>query len=528
MKKCLFVVLILFSFCSVYGVDCDSLLRELDGIIPNRKHYSDDRRQRIATEMRNLEASKSDEDYYGVCRVLYSQYRSYRIDSALWVAERRLMAARNMRSHSKTTSASLNLAESHAHAGNYNEAIAILDTINRRAIEPYHVNYLWNLYVSTYSKLARTALLGSHKLKYEMKSRSYQDSLTSNVGVEDVAYHLIKCEQLLNNGLIDDARQGVEQLRKRFDLDRDASALCLMARIYGKSGAKELEKECFAKAAIVDLQRGIKEYVALTELAKVLFEAGDVERAYAYIKCSLEDASFCNAKNRTSEIMEIMPIINSAVREKEQAHTRRVRTYMIVTLILAGALLAALLIVKKQSNRNSRISRNLDRMNSELTVINERLNKSNAAKEVYINELFAQNSKYIEKLSKFRKSIYRLMATGQYEDVMQLTKSSRIEAEELKEFYSAFDEMFLSLYPNFKRDFNEMIADKYHFDENDKSLSPELRVMALMRLGIEGGSIAGFLHYTPQTVYNYRSTIRSMLVVPKADFDRKIRIIGRS
>ncbi len=528
MRRFLIAISILFVCCSSYGAESDSLLRVLDEIIPQRARYSDERRQRIATELRNLEASENDENCYGICRVLYSQYRSYRIDSALWVAERRLMAARNMHNHSKTTSASLNLAESHAHAGNYNEAIAILDTINRRAVESYHVNYLWNLYVSTYSKLARTAILSSHKLQYEQKSRSYQDSLLAKIGDGDVTYHLILCEQLLNNGLIDDALMKVEQLSQRFDFEHDASALCLMARVYCKSGDKERAKECLAQASIVDIQRGIKEYVSLTELAKVLFEEGDVDRAYAYIKCSLEDASFCNAKNRTSEIMEIMPIINTAAREKEQAYTRRVRTYMIISLILAGALLAALLIVKKQLNRNSQISRNLDRTNADLVEINERLKKSNAAKEVYINELFSRNSVYIEKLSKFRKNIYRLMATGQYEDVMQLTKSSRIESEEMKEFYAAFDEMFLSLYPNFKRDFNTMIAEKYHFDEREKSLSPELRVMALMRLGIDGSSIAEFLHYTPQTVYNYRSTIRGMLVVTKEEFDHKIRIIGRN
>ena len=527
MKRYLLVILFVSVFLLGFGAESDSLLRILDNMIPQRERFSDERRSRIALEMRNLDEAEREEDCYGICRVLYSLYRSYRIDSALWVAERRLMAARNIGSHSKTTSASLNLAESHAHAGNYNEAIAILDTINRSSIEAYHVNYLWNLYVSTYSKLARSAILGSHKLEYEMKSRRYQDSLISKVGQNDATYHLIKCEQLINAGLVDEAQRAVVQMQQRFDLEEDASALCLFARVYGKAGDTEREKISLAKASIVDIERGIKEYVSLTELAKVLFNEGDVDRAYAYIKCSLEDASFCNAKNRTSEIMEVMPIIDTAVREREQAHTRRVRLYMIISLILAGALSVALLIVKRQLKRNTQIRRRLDCSNAELMAINERLKKSNVAKEVYINELFTQNSVYIDKLGKFRKNIYRLMKTGQYDDVVQLTKSSRIESEEIKEFYASFDEMFLSLYPNFKHDFNEMISEEYRFDERDKALSPELRVMALVRLGVESGSIAEFLHYTPQTVYNYRSTIRNMLIVSKEEFERRIRTIGR-
>ena len=527
MRRFLIVSVISTIVAVAHCAEVDSLLNIIDGMIPQREQYSTERRLRIAEEMRNLESVTRDEDRYGICRVLYSQYRSYRIDSALWVAEQRLLAARNMNSHSKATSASLNLAESHAHAGNYSEAVAILDTIDRRSVESYHVNYLWNLYASTYSKMARNAMLSSHKLQYEKASRCYQDSLLQRVNQDDVTYYLLKCEQLINNGLIDEAVKMAERCMQRFDLAGDASALCLFSEIFGKSGDSERQKECLARASIVDLTRGIKEYVSLTELAQVLYHEGDIDRAYCYIKCALEDASFCNAKTRTAEIMEIMPIINTAMREKEQAHTRRVRIYMIVTLILAGALLVALLIVKKQLSRNSQISRRLDLSNAELTTANERLKKSNVAKEMYINELFKQNSVYIDKLSRYRKNIYRLMKTGQYDDVVQLTKSSRLEGDEVKEFYGAFDEMFLSLYPNFIRDFNEMICEEHRMDIDAKSLTPELRVMALMRIGIEGSSIAEFLHYTPQTVYNYRATIRNMLIIPKEEFEKRIRTIGR-
>lgn len=517
----------IFIMLSTIGAESDSLLQILDDIIPQRNRYSDERRERIATELQNLENATSDENRYGICRVLYSQYRSYRIDSALWISEQRLMAARRLGSHSKSISASLNLAESHAHAGNYSDAIAILDTINRNAIEPYHVNYLWNLYAATYKKMARYSVLGYHKLLYEQKSRNYQDSLLSQTDATGSTYSLIRCEQLMHNGLAKEARELANKSRQRFELEDDASALCLLADIYGKSGDEGLKIACLAKAAIIDLQKGIKEYTALTDLALALYQRDDIDRAYSYIKCALEDASFCNAKTRTSEIMEIMPIINSAVREKEQAHTRRVRTYMIVTLILAIALMAALLIVKKQLNRNSQISRNLDKSNAELTDINERLTESNLAKEAYINELFKQCSLYIDKLGKYRKNIYRLMKTGQYDDVLQMTKSSKLESDEMKDFYAAFDEMFLTLYPNFIRDFNTLIAAEHRFDESSRSLTPELRVMALKRIGVPSSNIAKLLHYTPQTVYNYRSTIKTMLIVSKDEFDRQMKEIGR-
>lgn len=55
-------------------------------------------------------------------------------------------------------------------------------------------------------------------------------------------------------------------------------------------------------------------------------------------------------------------------------------------------------------------------------------------------------------------------------------------------------------------------------------LSPELRIYALVRLGITDSSqIAAFLHYSPQTVYNYRFRVRSHARIPREDFPRAVR-----
>jgi len=49
-------------------------------------------------------------------------------------------------------------------------------------------------------------------------------------------------------------------------------------------------------------------------------------------------------------------------------------------------------------------------------------------------------------------------------------------------------------------------------------LTPELRIYALIRLGINDNSkIANFLHYSLQTVYNYRLKMRNKAIVPGKD-----------
>ena len=58
-------------------------------------------------------------------------------------------------------------------------------------------------------------------------------------------------------------------------------------------------------------------------------------------------------------------------------------------------------------------------------------------------------------------------------------------------------------------------------------LTPELRIFALVRLGISDSvKIAEFLHYSPQTIYNYRLKIRNKAKCSKEEFLERISEIG--
>ena len=47
-------------------------------------------------------------------------------------------------------------------------------------------------------------------------------------------------------------------------------------------------------------------------------------------------------------------------------------------------------------------------------------------------------------------------------------------------------------------------------------LTPELRIYALVCMGItDSVSIAEFLHYSPQTIYNYRLRVRHNACIPE-------------
>jgi len=62
---------------------------------------------------------------------------------------------------------------------------------------------------------------------------------------------------------------------------------------------------------------------------------------------------------------------------------------------------------------------------------------------------------------------------------------------------------------------------------SDGALSTELRILAVMRLGItDSGCIASFLNCASATVYTYRTKLRNSALGSRSDFENRVRRIG--
>lgn len=122
----------------------------------------------------------------------------------------------------------------------------------------------------------------------------------------------------------------------------------------------------------------------------------------------------------------------------------------------------------------------------------------------------------------------RKIKTGQLDDLYKTVNSSSFVANELKEFFYMFDSVFLKLYPKFIEQFNTLLQeDERICPKEGELLTPELRVFALIRLGItDSGKIANFLHYSAQTVYNYRLKVRNKSLLSKDEFMESVQQIG--
>lgn len=202
---------------------------------------------------------------------------------------------------------------------------------------------------------------------------------------------------------------------------------------------------------------------------------------------------------------------------------------------MAVVVVIALIYIYNQVKRLAKIKRTLYYANQELNGLNnnllntnEHLDESNKIKENYIAYSFDLCSNYIKKIEDFNNLLYKKVQLRKFDEIAKILSSHDIVSNELKEFYNNFDNMFLGIYPTFVDDFNKLLLPEEQIKlKSGESLTPELRIFALIRLGINDSSrIANYLHYSLSTIYNYRTKMRNKAAVPRDEFENYVMRIA--
>jgi hypothetical protein len=148
-------------------------------------------------------------------------------------------------------------------------------------------------------------------------------------------------------------------------------------------------------------------------------------------------------------------------------------------------------------------------------------------KEEYIGRFMSLCSQYIDKLDNYRKMVNKKMKNKELEELFRISKSTELKEKELEELFLNFDSVFLHLFPNFVNDFNGLLQPEVRIQPKEENrLTTEIRIFALIRLGIEDSSkIAEFLHYSVNTIYNYRARIKNGAIGNREQFERQIKTL---
>lgn len=153
----------------------------------------------------------------------------------------------------------------------------------------------------------------------------------------------------------------------------------------------------------------------------------------------------------------------------------------------------------------------LSSLNDALNLLNTRLIDTNKQRERLAKLYIDLCAKFIDRLSKFELLVRRKIKVGQVNDLLNMTSSSRLSDEDAATFLLQFDTAFLDMYPSFIEEFNALLKPEEQVKPaHSRSLTTELRIFALIRLGVKDSSeIASLLFYMPRTIYNYRSAFKN-------------------
>jgi hypothetical protein len=123
--------------------------------------------------------------------------------------------------------------------------------------------------------------------------------------------------------------------------------------------------------------------------------------------------------------------------------------------------------------------------------------------------------------------VNKKMKNKELDELFQISKSTELKEKELEELYENFDTVFLHLFPNFIDDFNALLQPEMQIHPKEENrLTTDIRIFALIRLGFEDSSkIAEFLHYSVNTIYNYRARIKNGALGNREQFENRVKTL---
>jgi hypothetical protein len=456
---------------------------------------------------------------------LYHEYKTFIYDSAFQYSQRLIQTSYKLKDKSKIGYARVKLSFILLSSGMFKETFDSLQLVEVKYLDDTtRVDY-YRLLARAYSDLTVYNKDRYYRESYNGLDRSYMDSalIWSEPGSRN--YYYLKAVKELHANNFQEVIATVQTLLKRHLLTYPQLAVNYydVAEAYKALGQDDKTLQYLIMSSLSDLRAPTKETAAMYTLAKLLYEKGDTENAYVFIKQALNDAEFYGARQRKVEIGSILPMIAADQLNSVDGQRKRWLIYSAGLTLIAILVIAFSAIVFKQLKKLKAAEAIITQANHNLQQINHRLLEADKIKEEYIGYYFSNNSEYIDKIESFKKSIDRKLQSHKIEDIRYLVNTINPDHER-EELYFNFDKIFLKLFPDFVPIFNSYFEpeDRIVLKEN-QLLNTELRIFALIRLGIhDPEKIARTLGYSVNTIYSYKNRVKSKSILPNDQFEQKI------
>ncbi len=497
----------------------DSILHVLDNTLANVPKYLHVKYSRIAALQDSLQLIDSDSERFKLYTHLYNEYIFFRSDSAYYYAQRCSELAKSLNTDLQHM-ALLDLMQYCINTGLFKEAYDIHARINPNMLDSSQLKKYYLMSQRMASDMASHSKDTPYVYSYIKQQNAYSDSaqrLMPNTSFSlDITPTKTNCKAEVER---------LYRLLKDPDcsLHEQARIHSILGHFYRDKGDVYTAQYHYASSAIRDLQTSTTETTAMKDLAISLFHDGKYNRANVYIHKALDDANFYNSRHRKLEVQQVLPLIDAYHIKSIEGDRRALAIFLIVSFVLCLALLASLWMNFKKRKclrqQNTQISDQLHK----ISYINKQLVETTEIKNAFIIQTLYSKIEYLEHVEEIIRKMERYVKTKQYQNLRFLRKEFDLK-QNREEVHDAFDETFLRLFPDFVEQFNQLFAPKDAFSLTPEgNLTPELRICALMRLGItDSKRISTFLSLNINTIYVYRAKIKAKSLVSKEDFEQKL------
>lgn len=534
-----------------YDENVAATLRAVDKAIDDSGDFAARKSDAIRILRSALDKAQSEHARYDIAYSLYEEYKPLAKDSALHFLDESIDAARHLDDKDKVAMCSAKKALLCSNTGAYVESLEILRGIDTTGVSrETKVQYYFAM-AHVCGEVAFYTPLSEKNGSYGIMAWENRQRILAEAAPGSPEAFQMREQTAMDAGDTAASMAINDEWLKATERGSHAFALVALFRFYeyGIRGDTANMLIWLGEAVIADIRNGVMDQGAMQEMANQLMVKGDINRAYRYICFTSDCAERFGSRQRLSSLSPLMTKIAQRYKEASESSRDGLRVTLKWISVLSLSLLAAVFFLGRQRNALRDAKNSLAQSNNELTSVNNELVESNSqlsflnmqrktlnsqlleankVKEEYVGRFMRLCSQYVDRLQSLRLKVKTMAAAGKWAEIKALTRGEDFEADDMDNLYANFDEAFLRLYPDFVDQFNALLTPEARMTPSAPGrLNTQMRIFALIRLGITDSSqISEILHYSVNTIYNYRAQTKKAAACGKDDFEERVKAIN--
>lgn len=506
-------------------------IKELDDALKDAPKYIEQKEERMAKLREEIRALG---DNPAEClvkeQVLYKEYSGYMYDSMFVCAQRCVELAKRMNNHDQTVKGEVMEARAFMIGGFFRECDGLLQRIDTVGCsDDVIVEYLMLCFDLDFEDGFFLVTTGMPNYFDKSMDELYKCLLhyRSENSVEAVEMRAKKAFHKR------DTNNAISEFYKLLDF-YDSNSMEYSNAI-GNLGYNQMHQtdvvesmHSMTTSAIIAIKHGSRSYPAMRKIVEAMYMVDDLPKAYEYVQISMDNARWFNSRYRIYESTKLFPVLDVKMYD---AITKSSREKTIVITSLAVMLVLLLLSGYKMYSQHRKMkaqNRLIEEQNLKLQQKNKQVLEANTAhreanmvRDYSLGELIYSNASLVERVEQLRKNVARKVKVKSYDDIETLIDQF---SDYVKNSQQGIDKLVLHLFPNFVKQMNEMFKpDCQQYPESVGTLTPELRICALIRLGVvKNEDLARCLNYSVNTIKSYKTRIKNSLAIERESFEDEL------